>query len=116
MKILFLMLAISLLVGCGGESTPASVAKAAYAYPALNESSLPPAPPQAKGPDDPIPPEPPAIPMELTDNGGLQMEIEKMELIEHLRAYAAQAGPDDPFAMTEEDIEEFSKLDNPRLQ
>lgn len=115
MKNFRLALGLILLAGCGREGTQEGVAKAAYDYPALNVSSPPPAPPRAEGAVAPIPPEPPAIPTEISDSSGLQMEVEKLELIERLRAYAAQAEPDDPFAMTKEEIDEFAKQDNPML-
>lgn len=136
MKNFSLIIAAMLLAGCGRESTPPATAKAQYAYPALNESSLPPAPPQAGSSVDiggnqqqdrvrtkiaansnqHLPTGPTPIPAEITGSGGLQIEIDKMEQIKQLRAYAAKAGPDDPFAMTEEEIVEFSKLDNPILE
>jgi hypothetical protein len=38
------------------------------------------------------------------------------EQVKHLREYAAQAESDDPFALTEKDIEEFSKRGNPLME
>lgn len=116
MKNIYLLIGLALLAGCGKENTPAIEVKVHYVYPALNESSLPPAPSQAEAPITHNPSELPATLVTIKGRSGLQIEIGKIELIERLRAYAAQADPDDPFALTEEAIEAFSKLNNPILQ
>ncbi len=51
-------------------------------------------------------------PSEITGGGALQQEMEKMDQVRRLREYANQADPDDPFALTEKEIEEFSLQDD----
>jgi len=115
-----LMACLILLSGCGQESTPPSSTRVGYAYPALNESSLPPAPPRIGAEEaydsNTHASEPPPAPAEIRASSGLQMELDKQELIKDLRDYATRAAPDDPFALTEAEIEAISKLDNPMFQ
>ncbi|MDD2599959.1 MAG: hypothetical protein PHO37_12155 [Kiritimatiellae bacterium] len=117
MKNSVLLISLILLSGCGKKSPPTRAAS--YAYPALNESSLPPAPPrvgreafESNTTDSEAPP----ASVEIRVSSGLQMEFEKQELLKSLRDYAAKADPGDPFALTEAEIEAISKLDDPMLQ
>ena len=50
-------------------------------------------------------------PAEITPEGWVQKEEEKAEILERLRKNAATADPDDPFALTEKEIEELAKRD-----
>ena len=43
----------------------------------------------------------------------MQRQLQMEEQVKRLRAYAAKAGPDDPFALTEKQIEAFSKREDP---
>lgn len=56
-------------------------------------------------------PEPPST--VIMGDSSFDREMEKMDQVKRMREYAAHADPDDPFALTEEEIEVFSKLDNP---
>ena len=51
-------------------------------------------------------------PAEIVREGWVQRQVQKAEQVRQLRENAAKAGPHDPFALTEKQIEEFSKRDD----
>ena len=55
---------------------------------------------------------PVAPPVEIAEDGWVQRQLQKAEQVKRLREYAAKAGPDDPFALTEKEIDEFSKRED----
>lgn len=99
---------MTLLAGCGegGVRQP----KPRDALPALNES--PPAVPVSQLSGWPSA-QTQDIPAEITGDGWVQRQVQMEEQVKSLRAYAAAADPDDPFALSEKRIEAFSKLDDP---
>lgn len=102
-------LVVLLLAGCGKDDVVQP--KPRLVYPALNESPppLPPASDAAVQPQsEPAPP-----PAEVREDSAFQWESDKADLVKSLREYAAQARPGDPFALTEKEIEELSKSENP---
>ena len=110
MKTCCYLLGIMLLSGCGEGDvhTPEN----SRTPPVLSEEQPPPSP---VSDDDGQPAEvdrdnPPAM---ITEDGWVQRQLQMDEQVRSLREYAAKADPDDPFAMTEAEIEAFSKLDNP---
>jgi hypothetical protein len=112
MKTVLFCLGMLLLSGC--ERDDVSQSKPRVYYPALNESPPPPPPPSSDTSEQPLA-EPDAPSSEITGDSGFQRETEKADQVKRLREYAAKADPGDPFAMTEKEIEAFSKLENPVL-
>jgi hypothetical protein len=55
-------------------------------------------------------------PAEVEGTGWLERETRKGELIRSLREYAARAGPDDPFALSEERIKALETQDGLVIQ
>lgn len=51
-------------------------------------------------------------PAEVTGDSWMQREADKAEVVKRLRAYAAQADPDDPLALSEKRLEELLKSDD----
>jgi len=63
--------------------------------------------------------EEPASPIPVVgavENSWMQRRVRKEEQLKSLRDYAARANPDDPFALTEEEIEALSKVDDLLIQ
>lgn len=114
MKNVFICLGLlALFTGCGkGDARPPGVLGV---YPALNESPPPLllSVPDSSGPSSAESVDSPA--RVITGDGWMQRQTEMAEQVKRLRAYAAQAKPGDPAALTEEQIRAFSKLDNPRM-
>lgn len=46
----------------------------------------------------------------------MQRREQKEEQVKSLRDYAAKAAPDDPFALTEEEIKEISKVEDIQIE
>lgn len=87
--------------GCGFSS-----GTSAGRYPALDESPPPPAPPaEALVEEVPAAPETAEPPSVIAEDSWSRRQREREELVSGLRKYAAEAGPDDPFALTEEQIQ-----------
>jgi hypothetical protein len=80
---------------------------------------LPPMKPESVRADSEAPPEA-AKPRERPLFPGPMSESERTRLmqsqVQALREYAGRHGPDDPFSMTEEEIEAFRKKGNPFLE
>lgn len=108
MKAAYFMIGMMLLAGCGADD--ARQAERRVVYPALDESP-PPQAPAADASEQPVAKtdDPPA---EIVREGWVQRQVQKAEQVKQLREYAAKAEPDDPFAMTEKEIEAFSKREN----
>jgi hypothetical protein len=106
---------LGLLVGCAPEAGPAR--PRAPGYPALNESPAPPPPAETieagdvREPPDPAPETPP----EIVVDEDLLWQVAR-EQADDLRKYAAQAAPDDPFALSEEDLRALDRDDAPLAQ
>lgn len=125
MKIHYLWLGLIILTGCGRKEDSTNKIqnqKATYSYPALDESSLPPPPPEDYWVTDANSSSRRIFSAKtnlshviIKDDVGLQGEIKKIELIEQLREYSSQVGTNNPFALTEEEIEEISNLNNPKF-
>lgn len=62
------------------------------------------------------PPAPREVPADVPPESAFWRESEKMDTIRKLREQAAKAGPDDPFALSEEAIEALSKRETLILQ
>lgn len=83
------------------------------AYPALTESPPPPLATRSDLPEEPTEAFEPQIPSNTaTGESWMEQIIRKETLIKNLREQAAQARPGDSFALSEEDIEELSKIDD----
>jgi hypothetical protein len=113
MKTVHYLFGLLLLAGCGGdEARPPT----RHDYPALDESPPPPPPPlDVSAPSEQPSARPSEPPAEVTGDGWVQRQEQKAELVKRLREYSAKAAPDDPFALTEEQIKAISKHDNPVL-
>jgi hypothetical protein len=93
--------ALLLLAGCGEGSGPEGPRAA---FPALNES---PPPPMVRAAERPVAPSPAATaapPTVIVEDAWMQRQLKKEEQLKSLRDYAARAGPDDPFVLSEERI------------
>ena len=110
MKILFLALCLLCVAGCGQRQTPPP--KPRVVYPALNESPPPPMPPEPDRPaeDREAPVLEAPIGREVADDL-LERQLRKEEQIKGLREYAAKAAPDDPFALSKQEIDALSKIE-----
>jgi len=108
---------LGLLVGCapdGGPERPRG-----SGYPALDESPPPPPPPvdesvdtgDAREPSAPAPETPP----EVVVDDRLLWQVTR-DQADDLRKYAAEAAPDDPFALSEEEIRALERDDAPLVQ
>lgn len=114
MNVFLLCLSLLFLIGCGkGENHPAAHRAV---YPPLTESPPPLLPP------DPNPSEDLAqesasqeIPSTVVEDGWMEKHLRKEALIKNLREQRVK-DPNDPFALTEEAIEELSKIDDPTIQ
>lgn len=119
MRSLWFCLGILLFMGCGKSDVRPS--KAYGGYPALNESPPPPLLPESRFRREiaaaPVSPAPAAAPVSMdaaaeeTGDGFMAQTLRKEALLQSMREYAAQAGTNDPFALTEKEIDELSKLD-----
>lgn len=112
MKILFLALCLLCVAGCGQRQTPPP--KPRVVYPALNESPPPPMPPDPAPVEESVVVETP-IGQEVVDDL-LERQLRKEDQIKGLRDYAAKAAPDDPFALTKQEIDDLSKVDGLLIQ
>jgi len=111
MKTFCFCLSLLLLAGCGERDVRQS--KSRGVYPALDESPPPPLLPDSGSSGQPeAVPEPKAPSAEVVEDGWVPRQFRKEEQLKRLREYAAKAPPDDPFALTEKEIEALSKLDN----
>ena len=110
MKILFLALCLLCVTGCGQRHAPPP--KSRLVYPALNESPPPPMPPEpVRSAEDTVAPVLEAsVGREVSDDL-LERQLQKEEQIKGLREYAAKAAPDDPFALSKQEIDALSKID-----
>ncbi|NLG00610.1 MAG: hypothetical protein GX565_10725 [Lentisphaerae bacterium] len=98
-----------LLAGCGEGGSPVG---ARNVYPALNESPPPPMPRIAESPGDP-PAATSAAPRNVVmEDSWMQRHSQKEEMSKSMRDYAARAGPDDPFALSEERIKALEAQDD----
>lgn len=106
--LMVLCLGVALLTGCGkGEGHPSGHR---VEYPALTESPPPPLLPEAEFPEPPV--EEPVAQIPAVENEQMKSHLQKEDQIKGLRKYAAQAALDDPFALTEEEIDALSKADD----
>ncbi len=109
-KVLF-SLGMFLLAGCGKDVVRQPLVPR-VAYPALNESPPPPPPPlsatDAQAQPSAEPEGPPAV---IAGEGWVQRQVQMEDQVKRLREYAAKAGPGDPFALTEKEIEAYAKRD-----
>jgi hypothetical protein len=123
MKLFFCLLGLLVLAGCGDERVVRQPTRRVV-YPALNESPPPPPPPMPTPPHPPMPvsnaspvPAKPDEPhVTIAPEGWVQQHLQMEEQVRRLREYAAKADPDDPFALTEQEIEEFAKRGNPLME
>lgn len=105
---------VLLLAGGCDQGSVRPPARRGHPYPAMNEAP-PPAPPPLPASRkldevDPSPSkDPPAV---VLDDFQLRERLMD-EQVKTMREYAAQADPDDPFAMSEEEIEAFRKKGDP---
>ena len=113
MKTILFSVGMLLLAGCGNDDVAQPTPR--VVYPALNESPPPPPPQQPSASETAEQPlaESEGPPSEITPDSAFQRETEKVEQVKRLREYAAKAAPDAPFAMTEQEIEAFSELEDP---
>ncbi len=110
MKTFCTFLGLLLLAGCG-EDTGGLTGRRAV-YPALDESPPPPAPASPPG-ETPAAMKPDTPTVEVVEDSWMQRQLQMAEQIKRMREYAAQASPGDPAAMTEKEIEAFSKRGDP---
>ncbi len=106
MKRSLFCLTVLMLAGCSRE-----LSSTGAVYPALDQSP-PPVPVAASSAplsDTASDRQPLAV---ITAESGIQRRIQMEEQIESLRAYAEKAPPGDPFALTKEELDALSKLDN----
>lgn len=110
MKRVLFCLGLALITGCGGDD--GRQAGHRVTYPALNESPPPPLLPESRFPS-PLVEEPVSedSAVGVVEDSLMQRSVQKEELIQSLREYSAKAEPDDPFALTKEEIDELSKVD-----
>lgn len=93
---------MALGAGCGPSAAEVRHAR----YPALDESPPPPPPPAPE--ELAAPPQPEAPKAIVLEDSWSQRQREKEELVDGLRKYAAEADKDDPFALSEEQIQELA--------
>ncbi|MGI5869277.1 MAG: hypothetical protein ACOX9C_07530 [Kiritimatiellia bacterium] len=94
-----------LFAGCGDEPQSRTAT-----YPPLDESPPPPMPEETVAPDDVEDEEPGSgLTIKATGDGWVDQTARSQGQIQELRRQAAQAAPDDPFALSEEDIDALSK-------
>jgi len=109
MKTVFFCVCLLLLSGCGERAVvPLATRRTA---PALKEATPPPSSLSEVKADEQIFTDRYNPPAEITGNTWVERQTQKAEQLESLRAYAAQADPDDPFALTEARIEALSQHD-----
>ncbi len=113
MKSVFYFWILVLLLGCGREAPRPRQQR--VVYPALNESPPPPPPPLEEGASPVQPAKTEEIPYVITGQRWIELKEEKDDVVKHLRDYSAKAAPDDPFALTEEDIRKLSEQEELRL-
>jgi len=102
-----------LLTGCGDSDV--HPAEALGVYPALNESPPPPLLPVSDSPGQSSTSQA-SPPVEVINRDGWEhRQSEMADQVRRLREYAAKAKPGDPFALTEKQIEEFSKRDDAKI-
>lgn len=111
MKFFLLSLMLLCLIGCGkGENHQTSRRST---YPALTESPPPLLPPNPGFSEVSVrKPEPRVLPNNEMPESWMDKQLKKETLIKDLKDQAARADPNDPFALTEEVIEELSKIDD----
>lgn len=111
MKLFLLSLCLLCLLGCGkGEKRQR---RQRVVYPALTESPPPPMPVTARLTDEPAEESKPQTPSTPPgEQGWMEKIVKKETLIKSLKDQANQAESGDPFALSEEDIEALSKIDN----
>ena len=112
MKILILVLCFLCVAGCGQRQVPPP--KPRVVYPALNESPPPPMPPDPAPVEEAVVVETP-VGREVPDDL-LERQLRKEDQIKGLRDYAAKAAPDDPFALSKQEIDALSKVDGLLIQ
>jgi hypothetical protein len=106
---------VLLLTGCGEAERRQDGPRAVF--PALNVSPPPPMlPAEEPSGSKPQPVAPAAPPAAIAEEGWVQRQVRKEEQIKQLRAYAASADPDDPFAMTGERIKALEAGDDFEFQ
>lgn len=112
MRTFLFFISLLLLAGCGDEAAKAGPSDRPNIFAGLAEAPPPPAPDS-----DVISEEPTCTPkaplVVITEDSWMARQRRKEAQVQSMRDYAAKAAPDDPFALTEKQIEEFSKLDNP---
>jgi hypothetical protein len=106
MKPQLLCLCLLVAIGCGRDGGGVTTA----VYPALDESPEP--PPAGDGVPLPSPTVTQDAPATVADDGWLPRQVQKEEQIRSLRENAAKARKDDPFALTQEEIDAFAKRDD----
>jgi len=110
-NLLVLSLCLLCLLGCGKNGNRQH--KQRIVYPALTESPPPPVPVTAKSVDEPAEesdfPIPSTAPVEAS---WMEKVVKKETIIKNLKEQSSLSKPDDPFALSEEDIEALSKIDN----
>ncbi len=108
MKNMFYFWLLVLLLGCGKEEPRSQQQR--VVYPALNESSPPPPPPFEGDAAELVQlNKQPEIPCVITGDRWIDLKDEMDVLVKSLRDYSEKADPDDPFAMTEEEIRKLSE-------
>lgn len=85
-------------------------------YPPLTESPSPLLPSNANLSEDSVEePEPQVVPEVVVLDGWMEKHLKKEELIKILREQRAK-NPNDPFALSEETIDELSKIEDIAIQ
>ena len=111
MKFFLLSLMLLCLIGCGkGEDRQQ---KHRVVYPALTESPPPPLASHTRSVEESDEERAPHIRSDnVIPESWMDKQLKKETLIKDLKDQAARADPNDPFALTEEVIEELSKIDD----
>ena len=113
MKFFLFVLCLVWLTGCGKEKN--GKAGPRVVYPSLGESSPPLMPSNSDLSEDPIEElEPQVLSKTVVEEGWMEKHLKKEAFIKSLREQRGK-NPNDPFSLSEEEIEELSKMDNPAI-
>ncbi len=114
--LVFALLAVVVLVGCGRRESGARVkASPRIAYPPLDASPPPRMPGESESAEVSAKTDQNDGWIERVEDSWMERQVSIQEQIRGLREYAAQADPDDPFALTEAEIDALAENVDSRI-